>query len=77
MSIFNIISVLTSALRGSNIYQIFTQYLPNIQTTVGGNDPDLELRGQGRAGQPGPDDQHHGQHRVGRPRPVLDQHEVG
>ena len=53
------------------------KYLPNIQTTLGGNDPDLKLRGPGRAGKPGPDDQHHRQHRVGRVGPVLDQHEVG
>ena len=53
------------------------KYLPNIQTTLGGNDPDLKLRGPGRAGKPGPDDQHHRQHRVGRLGPVLDQHEVG
>ena len=60
-----------------NIFQIFTEYSPNIQTTVGGNDPNLKLRGPGRPGQPGPDDQHHGEHGVGGSGPVLDQHEVG
>ena len=53
------------------------KYLPNIQTTLGGNDPNLKLRRPGRPGQPGQDDQHHGEHGVGGVGPVLDQHEVG
>ena len=65
------ISVLTSS------FQIFAKYFPNIQTTLGGNDPNLKLRRPGRPGQPGQDDQHHGEHGVGGVGPVLDQHEVG
>ena len=48
-----------------------------MQTTLGSDDPYLELRGQGRSSQPGQDHQHHGEHGVGGPGAVLDQHEVG
>ena len=46
------------------------------QTNQRGNDPDLELRGSGRAGKPRPDHHHQRQLRVRRPRSVSDQHEV-
>ena len=46
------------------------------QTNQRGDDPDLELRGPGRAGQPGPHHHHQRQLRVRRPRSVSYQHEV-
>ena len=46
------------------------------QTNQRGNDPDLELRGPGRTGQPRPNHHHQRQLRVRRPRPVSYQHEV-
>ena len=58
-------------------FRKFTKYLWTTQTTLGSDDPYLELRGQGRPGQPGQDHQHHGEHGVGGPGAVLDQHEVG
>ena len=46
------------------------------QANQRGNDPDLELRGQGRPGQPRPDDHHQWELRVRRPRSISHQHEV-
>ena len=46
------------------------------QANQRGNDPDLELRGQGRAGQPRPNDHHQWKLRVRRPRSISHQHEV-
>ena len=58
-------------------FRKFTKYFRTTQTTLGSDDPYLELRGQGRSSQPGQDHQHHGEHGVGGPGAVLDQHEVG
>jgi len=45
------------------------------QANQRGNDPDLELRGPGRSGQPRPHDHHQWKLRVRRSRSISHQHE--